>query len=262
MPRAKRFFLPGYICHITHRCHDKNYLLKYQYDKQRYLHWLMHCVKKYSLKVLGYCITDNHIHLLINPENSRHVIAQSMHITAGCTAQEYNKRKKRKGAFWEDRYHATAIQSNTHLIICLLYIDLNMVRAHVVSTPSQWEYGGYYELFKSNQNGIIDRKCLLKSTGLTDWEEYKRYYTNQMEIALQGSLLKKDESWSKSIAIGDEQFINVIKQKLGIKVKKRPVLNSDISETTTILKEPLNTYGAEYSHIDQDNSYCWHTDSL
>jgi hypothetical protein len=43
-----------------------------------------------------------------------------------------NQRKKRKGAFWEDRYHATAVESNEHLIqrlVYLVYIDLNMVRA-------------------------------------------------------------------------------------------------------------------------------------
>jgi len=37
--------------------------------------------------------------------------------------------KSRNGAFWEDRYHATAIQANEHLIRCIAYIDLNMVRA-------------------------------------------------------------------------------------------------------------------------------------
>ena len=40
-------------------------------------------------------------------------------------------RKNRNGAFWEDRYHATAVQTNKHLIKCITYIDLNMVRAGV-----------------------------------------------------------------------------------------------------------------------------------
>jgi len=33
MPRANRHFVPGYIWHITHRCHKKSYLLKYKVDK-------------------------------------------------------------------------------------------------------------------------------------------------------------------------------------------------------------------------------------
>ena len=52
-----------------------------------------------------------------------------MQLIAGRTAQEYNQRKDRQGAFWEDRYHATAIEADGHLHRCLIYIDLNMIRA-------------------------------------------------------------------------------------------------------------------------------------
>lgn len=43
---------------------------------------------------------------------------------AGRCAQEYNARKKRNGAYWEDRYHATAVETGEHLLRCLVYIDL------------------------------------------------------------------------------------------------------------------------------------------
>ena len=73
-------------------------------------------------------ITLNHVHLLIK-DTGPNVIADSMKLIAGRTAQEYNQRKDRQGAFWEDRYHATAIEADGHLHRCLIYIDLNMVRA-------------------------------------------------------------------------------------------------------------------------------------
>ncbi len=57
-----------------------------------------------------------------------------------------NQRKGRKGAFWEDRYHATAVATDEHLMGCLAYIDLNMVRAGVVNHPSGWEMSGYNEI--------------------------------------------------------------------------------------------------------------------
>jgi transposase-like protein len=47
--------------------------------------------------------------------------------------QDYNRRQSRLGAFWEDRNHATAIESGAHLHRCLVCVDLNMVRAGVVS---------------------------------------------------------------------------------------------------------------------------------
>jgi putative transposase len=80
--------------------------------------------------VLGYAVTANDIHLLV-----RNAIAESMQLIAGRTAQEYNQRKNRQGAFWEDRYHATAVEADEHLRRCLVYIDLNMVRAGAVKHP-------------------------------------------------------------------------------------------------------------------------------
>ena len=58
-------------------------------------------------------ITSNHVHLLIK-DTGPNVIADSMQLIAGRTAQEYNQHKDRQGAFWEDRYHATAIEADEH----------------------------------------------------------------------------------------------------------------------------------------------------
>ena len=74
----------------------------------------------------------NHVHLPVK-DTGADVITQSMQLIAGRTAPEYNQRKNRHGAFWEDRYHATAIETDEHLHRCLVYIDLNMVRAGAAS---------------------------------------------------------------------------------------------------------------------------------
>ena len=86
--------------------------------------------------VLNYTVTCNHVHLLVK-DTGPGVIANSIQLTAGRTGQEYNQRKARHWAFWEDRYHATAIEADEHLHRCLVYVDLNMVRAGVVRHPSQ-----------------------------------------------------------------------------------------------------------------------------
>jgi putative transposase len=81
-------------------------------------------------------VTSNHIHLLLKDTN-QHVIAKSLQLIAGRTAQEYNLRNQRKGAFWEDCYHAKAIESDEHFLRCLVYIDMNMVRAGVVKHSAE-----------------------------------------------------------------------------------------------------------------------------
>jgi putative transposase len=86
---------------------------------------------------LNYAVTSNHVYLLVFDAEGRDVIPQSIKLIAGRTGQEYNSQKNRKGIFWEDRYHATAIESEQYLLKCLAYIDMNMVRAGAVSHPSE-----------------------------------------------------------------------------------------------------------------------------
>ena len=145
MARANRHHIPDCVWHITHRCHKQEFLLKFKKDRQRWLWWLFEAKKRFGLKILNYTVTSNHIHLLVL-DSGKEVIPKSIQLIAGRSAQEFNQRKKRKGAFWEDRYHATAIQTDQHLMRCLVYIDLNMVRSGVVSHPSEWTCGGYNEI--------------------------------------------------------------------------------------------------------------------
>ena len=152
MARANRHFIAGQIWHLTQRCHQREFLLASDVDRRRWLYWLFQARKRHGLSVLNYCVTRNHVHLLVR-DRGNDAIPKSMQLIAGRTAQEFNRRTSRRGAFWEDRYHSTAVQSNEHLVRCMVYIDLNMVRAGVVSHPEQWKTGGYHETLNPKQRG-------------------------------------------------------------------------------------------------------------
>jgi REP element-mobilizing transposase RayT len=122
MPRANRHYISGCVWHITHRCHKREFLLKFARDRHRWLKWLFEAKKRYGLRVLNYMATCNHIHLLIKDSGSQNTIPKSIQLIAARTGQEFNQRKSRKGAFWEDRYHATAVETDAHLVQCLVYI--------------------------------------------------------------------------------------------------------------------------------------------
>ena len=198
MPRANRIFCRGFVWHITHRCHQKAFLLKFARDRRRWRHWLFEARRRYGLCVLNYIVTSNHIHLLV-VDQGKWEIAASMQLIAGRTAQEYNQRKKRKGAFWEDRYHATAVQTDHHLLRCLSYIDLNMVRAHVVSHPGEWEISGYHEIQSPRQRkGVIDHKKLCELVGETTIERLQQGHKNWVDDAWK-ELRRERQSWLEQI---------------------------------------------------------------
>ena len=59
MPRANPHFLPGHVWHLTHRCHQKSFLLKFARDRRCYLSWVFEAKKRFGLSVLNYMVTSN-----------------------------------------------------------------------------------------------------------------------------------------------------------------------------------------------------------
>ena len=83
MPRANRHYIPGHVWHITHRCHKKEFLLKFVKDRQGWLDWLFEAKKRYGVVILNYMATSNHIHLLIHDRDGGEVIPKSVQLAAG-----------------------------------------------------------------------------------------------------------------------------------------------------------------------------------
>ena len=185
MARAKRHYIPGQIWHITHRCHKREFLLKFKRDRHRWVQWLFEAKRRFGLAVLNYIVTSNLIHLLVKEDGDRNVIPNAIGLIAGRTAQEYNRRKRRHGAFWQDRYHSTAIETGGHLLRCLLYIDLNMVRAGVVKHPSEWPHGRYNEIqTPRRKNVIIAYNRLRQLAGFKDYDAFVSSYEKRINEAI------------------------------------------------------------------------------
>jgi putative transposase len=81
VPRANRYFLPGHIWHITHRCHKQDSLLKFAYDCRAWIRWLFEAKKRFGLSILNYIATSNHIHLLVK-DTGRNEIPKSIQLAA------------------------------------------------------------------------------------------------------------------------------------------------------------------------------------
>jgi putative transposase len=251
MPRANRHYMPGYVWHITHRCHQKEFLLRYPDDRACYIHWLCEARNRYGVSVLNYVVTSNHVHLLIL-DVKEGVISRSMQLVAGRTGQEYNRREQRRGAFWEDRYHATIVQTNRHLLSCMIYIDLNMVRAGVVRHPGEWSDSGYSELQNEQTSiSVIDRVARKSLLGFDDVlnESYQKSLYDRME----SHPLGRELLWTESIAVGDEAYIIETKKRLSYMGKGRMVLPSS---GAYMLRETLHAYDADDPQA-MGNTYEW-----
>ncbi len=166
-------------------------------------------------------------------------------------------RKGRKGAFWEDRYHATAVEVDSHLMRCLVYVDLNMVRAGVVNHPSGWPFCGYNEIQNPRQRySIVDHEGLMEIFDMKSMDELKKTYGGFMDEALQKQGGERDARWSESVAVGSEAFVRDTKERLGIKAVGREVTGGDGSYE---LREPKVSYKANFQaengDLSQENAF-------
>ncbi len=258
MARANRHYIPGCVWHITHRCHKQEFLLKFRKDRQRWERWLFEAKKRFGLKVLNYIVTSNHIHLLV-VDSGKEIIPRSIQLIAGRTAQEYNQRKKRKGAFWEDRYHATAIQTDRHLLRCLVYIDLNMVRVGAVRHPSEWACCGYNEIQNPSQRySLIDQEVLSNVCGAKDSNQFREDHRQWVEQAINSNNGQRESNWSEALAVGNKDFTEEIKKQLGYNAQGR---NIEAGNDEYVLKEARHSYSTVFNPekvlLSQKNKYFW-----
>lgn len=156
-------------------------------------------------------------------------------------AQWYNLRRKRSGAFWEDRYHCTMVDRGTYAWNCMKYIDLNMVRAGVVGHPAQWAWCSYDELIGNRTRyRLLEMTAVLRSQDMSR-ESFIRQYSDSIGHSIQLLELKRDPIWTQSIAVGSEQFTEVVTHN----VQGRTRLERE--ELTTgcwVVSESSHPYGA------------------
>jgi len=248
MARANRHFIPGHIWHLTHRCHKREFLFKFSKDRTRWIELLYEAKTRYLLSILNFIVTSNHIHLIVLADNGNDAIPRAMQLIAGRSGQEYNRRKGRKGAFWEDRYH----ESGDHLWRCLVYVDLNMVRAGVVKHPSEWKWSGYHEIQKPKKRyRLIDHDKLRSLLNADSNETLHRTHLGWIESQLKAKP-DRQEHFGRSLAVGSDAFVRRIQQSLGIRAVGRRSIKTPA--TGYQLKESIAAYGIADSDQTANNS--------
>lgn len=207
MPRSSDYLLPGYTYHLTHRCHDRRFLLRFARDRNAYREWLRQAAMRHGVPVYGYCVTSNHVHVLVHADDTASV-GRFMHLAAGATAKQHNVRKDRTGALWEHPYHCTVVEGGRHLLNCLVYISLNMVRAGVVAHPGEWRWCSHDELTGKRQRYcLLNMARLLQSLDVGSEEQLREWYEGEVEQRLAQRRLAREAHWTESLAVGSQTFV-------------------------------------------------------
>ena len=142
MPRkAREVPINGYL-HIISRGNNKRKIFRYEQDKKRYYLYLSNLKQEEKINICHYCLMGNHVHLLVKVSQESNLSLFMKRINLKYVYY-YRKKYTYCGHLWQDRFQSKIINDEPYLIQCGKYIELNPVRAGIVSTPEDYIFSSY-----------------------------------------------------------------------------------------------------------------------
>ena len=217
MPRQARVVADGVPHHITQRGNNRQEVFLLDEDRRFYLDSLRFHACRHGVRLLGYCLMSNHVHLVAVPErpNGLAVALGQLH---GAYARRFNWRYRRSGHLWQNRFYSCPL-GPSHLWRALLYVDLNPVRAGMLSDPTAYPWSSAAaHADKSDAAGLLD-----------SWEWSDIDPDGDWKQLLQTRALDAAESASLRIAtyqgrpFGDARFVKALEARLARNLTPKPM---------------------------------------
>ena len=141
MPRKPREEVAGGIHHVYGRGNNKALLFLDDVDREGYLSLLGRVVVRQGWRCLGYCLMDNHLHLLIETPEAN--LGQGMQRLHGDFGRGFNRRHSRSGHVFQGRYGSTPVRDDEQLWTAAGYIAANPVEAGLCRSPEAWPWSSH-----------------------------------------------------------------------------------------------------------------------
>jgi REP element-mobilizing transposase RayT len=200
-------------------------------EKDRFVSILKRFARIYFTDVLGYAVMDNHVHILVRMLPERNFSDQDIEArfklyygeeavfpvgridhfrkkwaslsefvreVKQTFSRYYNKAKGRKGTLWGERFKSVIVERGETLIHCLAYIDLNAVRAGIVTRPEdyRWCSLGYHSQTGNRDQFLSTDFGLVEFGEMDETERFRRYRRYVYEA---GALARSDGKSKKVI---------------------------------------------------------------
>ena len=221
MPRRPRIHLDGSPLHIVQRGHNRQSCFFGEEDYQAYLYWLGEALKKEQCALHAYALMTNHVHLLVTPVRAESI--PRLIIALGRRYVQYiNTTYRRTGTLWDSRYKSSLIQTETYLLSCQRYIELNPVRAAMVDDPAHYRWTSYRYHALGQANPYLVPHPLYLALGRDSKERqaaYRELFRVQLDSkAIEGMRL----ALNQNLPLGNSRFYAKIEAMTGEKREAKP----------------------------------------
>lgn len=142
MPRPPRFDPANIPQHVVQRGVDRRPCFVHEIHYRQYLRYLLEESTRLGCLVHAYVLMCNHAHLLITPGTAGGV-GKLMQGLGRRYVGFFNHTMERTGTLWQGRFKSCLVDSESYLLKCYRYIELNPVRAGVCALPGQHRWSSY-----------------------------------------------------------------------------------------------------------------------
>lgn len=227
MARLPRLTVPGYPHHVIQRGNNRQPIFAATADYEALLGLLEQHAGREGVAIHAYVLMSNHFHLLATPE-SADGIPRMMQAVGRQYVRYFNQRQARTGTLWEGRYRSTLIQAERYLLACMVYIDLNPVRAGLVGDPARYPWSSHARYVGLRADKLVTPHALYWQLGNTPFSRDAAYaelvrsgLSAQQQQALTDSALR---GW----ALGETDYVADLQRRTERRVSKakagRPVV--------------------------------------
>ena len=219
MARLPRLTLPGYPHHVIQRGNNRQAIFSSTADYQTLLDLLDQNAKKFGVAIHAYVLMSNHFHLLVTPQTVEG-LPQMMQAVGRRYVRYFNDTQQRSGTLWEGRYKSTLVQTERYLLACMVYIDLNPVRAGLANQAADYPWSSYRHYTGQRVDKLITPHALVWELGNTPFAREAAYaewvqsgISAQQQTALTDSALR---GW----ALGEPDFVAELQKRTQRRVAK------------------------------------------
>jgi putative transposase len=189
-------------------------------DFQAFLDALADLKARKPFELYGYCLMNNHFHLLLRPTGaSISRIVQSLLVSH---TQRYHKHHRSGGHVWQGRFKSPVIQDDDHLLTVLRYIEANPLRAKLVARAEDYPWSSYRFHGAGGADALVDP--LLPYEELSPYPKIRqRKWAEKVHKPLEEATLARiRRSNATGLPYGEESWIERMAKRLSLDLAIRP----------------------------------------
>lgn len=216
MPRRARIMLSGIPVHVIQRGNNRQSCFYEANDRSFYLFHLGRLLAKAGCALHAYCLMTNHVHLLLTP-SSLDSCGVLMKGIGQLHTQYMNRTYGRTGSLWEGRFRSCLVQAEDYLLACYRYIEMNPVRANLVSHPMEYPWSSYLANGEGQESALVMPHDEYARLGHAEEERRNRYKELVAEVLDSRLIDAIRAATNGNFALGDAPF----RQRIAIALGRR-----------------------------------------